>query len=52
MSKETIRNIVCALGGVGMTVAGVIMATIGCKDLLFEKKEVVDAVSEATEEVE
>lgn len=52
MNKETIKNIVYALGGVGMTVAGVIMTTIGCKDLLFEKKEVVDAISDATEEVE
>lgn len=51
MSK-TIKNIMYALSGVVTATVGVVVATIGCKDLLFEKKEVVDAISEATEEVE
>lgn len=52
MSKKTVRNIVYALGGATMAVVGMVFGIKGSKELLFEKKEVVDAVADAAEEVE
>lgn len=55
MNKETILNLAKAVGGTILTVSGVIVASLGVRDLAFEKREigaVVKEVNDAAEEVE